>query len=359
MKKHLLLENIIYTIIWIAVFFLPILGFKTTDGIKWAGVYLYWGSLLPFFFIFIVNNFVLIPYFLLVKKYLLFIVTALLLIISTFSISSYLKSAPAEPQFNGLGQKAKKEMVHRPRRNMNLREQMMELKWKSIFNFYIVSILLVGFNISIRFIFKSIEDSKQLTLLEKEKLKSELNYLKAQINPHFFMNTLNNIHALIDIDQEVAKESIIELSKIMRYVLYDGEKNRVSLGEEVEFLKNYISLMKIRYCADVKIEENYPAAVNNISVPPLLFIVLLENAFKHGISYREGSYVISNMEIDGNYIVYSVKNIIPDKPVQTIKGGVGINNLIKRLDLLFGDKYCYNVNNVDGKYCAELKIPII
>lgn len=127
--------------------------------------------------------------------------------------------------------------------------------------------------------------------LEHQHLESELKYLKYQLNPHFFMNTLNNIHALVDIDSEKAKKTIIELSKLMRYVLYEANKSQISLKYEIQFLENYIALMKLRYTEHLDIQTEFPLIVPHVQIPPLLFISLLENAFKHGVSYRESSYI--------------------------------------------------------------------
>ena len=126
---------------------------------------------------------------------------------------------------------------------------------------------MVGFNVAIKLLFKSIRDDRHLKELEKQNLQTELEYLKHQINPHFFMNTLNNIHALIDVDTEKAKESVIELSKIMRYILYDSSQPIISLQKEITLLNNYIALMRIRYTdsidISVNIADNLPDAYAN------------------------------------------------------------------------------------------------
>ena len=120
-----------------------------------------------------------------------------------------------------------------------------------------------------------------------------MDYLKFQINPHFFMNTLNNIHALIDIDTEYAKNAVIELSKMMRYVLYESGREIISLNRDIQFVQNYIGLMRIRYTDAVDIRVEYPHDLSpQVSIPPLLLIVFVENAFKHGISPKEEGGVV-------------------------------------------------------------------
>ena len=134
---------------------------------------------------------------------------------------------------------------------------------------------------------KSLRDDEMLKDLERQRLESELQYLKYQLNPHFFMNTLNNIYALVDLNTEQAKKTIIELSKLMRYVLYEANKNQISLEHEIQFLENYIALMKLRYIDNLNIRTEFPVVVPCVQIPPLLFISLLENAFKHGVSYQD------------------------------------------------------------------------
>lgn len=142
----------------------------------------------------------------------------------------------------------------------------------------IVLILMMGMNIGIKFYFKSRHDDKQLMVLEKENLEQQLEYLKYQINPHFFMNTLNNIHALVDIDPEKAKDTILELSKMMRFVLYEGDKKGVPITREFDFIRNYVTLMKLRYTDKVEVKVELPAEVPDYELPPLMLITFIENA---------------------------------------------------------------------------------
>ena len=150
---------------------------------------------------------------------------------------------------------------------------------------------MLGMNLGVKFYFKSSHDAKQLMALEKENLEQQLEYLKYQINPHFFMNTLNNIHALVDIDPEKAKGTILELSKMMRFILYEGDKKGVPLNREFEFIRNYVTLMRLRYTDKVDVQMNLPTEAPDYELPPLMLITFIENAFKHGISYQHDSFV--------------------------------------------------------------------
>lgn len=220
----------------------------------------------------------------------------------------------------------------------------------------IVAILLVGFNLTIRLFLKSLHDEEILKELEHQHLESELQYLKYQLNPHFFMNTLNNIHALVDIDGEKAKQTILELSKLMRYVLYEANKSRISLEREIQFLENYIALMRLRYTEQLTIKTNFPVIVPDIQIPPLLFITLLENAFKHGVSYQESSYIEVSITRTDEGIAFACHN---SKHTCTAHEhhGIGIENIKKRLHLLYGNNYTFTLTEDASSYHVLLIIP--
>lgn len=224
-------------------------------------------------------------------------------------------------------------------------------------NDLLIIILIIVMNIAIKFVFKSIRDDRQMKALEKQKLQTELEYLKHQINPHFFMNTLNNIHALIDIDTEKAKETVIELSKMMRYILYDSSMPTISLSKEIGFLQNYVSLMKIRYTDLVDIKIDIPENVPEVQVPPLLFISFLENAFKHGISYQNPSFVHLTMDFKDKDLFYIVANSSFETQTDQNKG-IGLENVKKRLELLYGKNYTLQIDNANNEYHVLLVIPI-
>ena len=216
--------------------------------------------------------------------------------------------------------------------------------------------MLVGFNLTIRFFLKSLHDEEMLKELEHQHLESELQYLKYQLNPHFFMNTLNNIHALVDIDSEKAKRTIIELSKLMRYVLYEANKSQISLEREIQFLENYIALMKLRYTERLTICTDFPIIVPRVQIPPLLFISLLENAFKHGVSYREDSFIDVRIAQVDEGILFACKNSKHACTHDTYHG-IGIENIKKRLHLLYGNNYTFTTTEDDTSYHVLLIPP--
>lgn len=221
----------------------------------------------------------------------------------------------------------------------------------------IVLILMLGMNIGIKLYFKSRRDTKIMAALEKENLEQQLEYLRYQINPHFFMNTLNNIHALVDIDPEKAKSTILELSKMMRFILYEGDKKGVPLTREFEFIRNYITLMRLRYTDKVKVTVELPTEAPDYELPPLMLITFIENAFKHGISYQHESFVQVKANIANERLHFSCSNSKADKPNEE-KGGVGLANVKQRLNLIYGENYTLNIQDEPDRYDVELEIPL-
>ena len=230
----------------------------------------------------------------------------------------------------------------------------------------IILLLMLGMNLGIKLYFKTRDDHKKLTQLEKQNLEQQLEYLKYQINPHFFMNTLNNIHALVDIDPEKAKGTILELSKMMRFILYEGDKDGVPLTREFDFIRNYITLMSLRYTDNVKITLDLPTEVPDRLLPPLMLITFIENSFKHGISYQRESFISIKVDIltpkgetskEGTRLRFQCSNSKADKPNQE-KGGVGLANVKQRLNLLYDNNYTLNIKDETDVYNVELTIPL-
>ena len=172
------------------------------------------------------------------------------------------------------------------------------------------------------------------------------------------MNTLNNIHALIDIDTEEAKEAIIRLSKLMRHILYDSEVEMIPLKKEIEFITNYIALMKLRFTEKVKIDFIFSSQLPDKSIPPLLITSFLENAFKHGISYNNISFVNISIQTFVNTMQIEISNSKHQVDRNGEDSGIGITNTRKRLDLLFGDDYTLDIVDEKEIFTVNLTIPV-
>jgi two-component system LytT family sensor kinase len=203
------------------------------------------------------------------------------------------------------------------------------------------SALVIGIGTSITAIQKWQLDKQKHQEMEQDRISSELSFLKAQINPHFFFNTLNNIYALTAINVETARKAIHQLSKIMRYVLYDTENATTQLSQEIAFIKDYISLMQLRLTDVVKINFSSPGSLKDVAIAPMIFLPFVENAFKHGVSATHPSNIEIKISQQNSSVELTVVNtIIKDQSNNLEAGsGIGLNNTRRRLELLYPGKY--------------------
>lgn len=202
------------------------------------------------------------------------------------------------------------------------------------------------------------ENQKQQ--MKAELQENELKNLKNQLNPHFLFNTLNNIYALIPISQDKAQKSIHELSQLLRYTLYDNNEREVPLEKDLLFIKNYISLMRLRLNSLVTLTVNINEKEGTgKTIAPLLFISLVENAFKHGVSGDKPSFIDITIGVTGDIVTCRVENsCFPKKENDKSGSGIGINNLKRQLDILYSGRYTYNITKEDERYVAELSIEL-
>lgn len=219
--------------------------------------------------------------------------------------------------------------------------------------------LLMGMNLGVKLYFMSQRDRERQKIIDQRNLEQQMEYLKYQVNPHFFMNTLNNIHALVDIDPERAKTTIVELSKMMRHILYEGSKKLIPLTREMEFLNLYVQLMRLRYTRKVHINVDVPPQLPELKLPPLMLIIFVENAFKHGISYREESFIDIKLRVENKRLLFSCCNSKPTQVQRTNeKGGMGLQNVRQRLELLYDDDYTLDISDGEKTYEVKLDIPM-
>ncbi len=197
--------------------------------------------------------------------------------------------------------------------------------------------------------------------IENEKLTAELNFLKAQINPHFLFNTLNNLYYLAYTKSENTTEVIAKLSQMMRYMIYDSNYPQVPLTKEIEYMQNYISLERLRLNNQIPIRFDIKGSPDNILITPLIFITFLENAFKHGVSNNStGSWVNITIELKNNECIYTVENskIVKQNPVKEEKSGFGLQNVQRRLELSYPGLFQLKSEDRSDRYFVELKISL-
>ncbi len=198
---------------------------------------------------------------------------------------------------------------------------------------------------------------RQIAKLEKEKVSTELDFLKTQINPHFLFNTLNNVYIQTRIEPKKAAEMILKLSDLLRYQLYECTSDKVMLKSEIEYLNNYVDLQHMRITnIDLKFEQN--GTFKGLMIYPFMFIPFLENSFKHGISSKDvNNFIHINVDIVEKYVIFAVKNSKNDTIHHISKSeAVGLMNVKKRLDLLYAEKYELKIEDSNKYFNVELKI---
>jgi hypothetical protein len=379
MKNQSRQENLAYVVAWSLLFATPLLSLylRTTNDpyleFNWGEVFFVWGRFSIFLVLFLIHNFLLAP--LLIHKHKRVLYTSIMIsLVGAFIVFQ----CTNRPNFARRGGFRPPKMEQRkdfppkldefedfrqrgPRNEEGPRMERRHTPPLFVGEHDVLSIvvllLMFGANLGTKYYFRSRRDQRKLEDLEKQNLEQQLEYLKYQINPHFFMNTLNNIHALVDIDPLKAQETIRELSKMMRFVLYEGDKSGVPLTKEFEFIRNYTKLMQLRYSDKVNITVDVPEEAPDVTIPPLMLISFIENAFKHGISYQHDSFIDIKLSIKDNILCFDCRNSKAEKPNQE-KGGVGLANVKKRLDLLYDKNYTLEIKDEPDIYIVELKLPL-
>lgn len=379
-------EHVIYSLMWIVLYISPVMALymrmssNPDIDFSWKEIMNAWIFNTVWLVLFAIHNFLLTPI-LIVKRrtwlYSLLSVALLLCAVVTLRLMRPMHDRQRMRRFRPNAEMFDDEACRKPmgrqrdtraaRRGQWGRHHVPEFMPDGPFFFLgpgemvaaLGGLLLMGMNLGVKLYFKSQEDEKVLVAIERQSLERQLEYLKYQVNPRFFMNTLNNIHALVDIDPERAKNTIVELSKMMRYILYEGNNKLISLTRELQFIDNYVTLMRMRYTDKVSIRFAKPDVVPDLTLPPLLLIIFVENAFKHGISYRTESFIDINVAVEQGRLLFACSNSTRQHPAdEGKKGGMGLANVRRRLDLLFPGKYTLDIVHEDDVYNVRLDMPL-
>lgn len=363
-------ERVIYAFGWAVVLLSPFLMMyfrsrNSSEPLPWGFYGAVWATMGLFLVFFLFHNRFVAPLFFRPRKGRYFIFAFLLvLLLGVFQYLTFPLFGPPPPE-----KRSRHEVIVRDKEGKTVRGvEVRVLRFAKpgivervdLASLFILT-LMFGVNLGVKIYFRSEDTSRELMLLQQEKLSNQLKYLKAQINPHFFMNTLNNIHALIDIDTESAKNAVIELSKMMRYVLYESGREIISLNRDIQFLKNYIELMRIRYTDAVNISVESPGNLpEQLSIPPLLLIVFVENAFKHGVSYNHPSFIRLKIEYADGQVTSTLTNSRHAAQSSKHPAGIGLENVRKRLELIYGAKnYSLEIREEEKTYTVKLVIPTL
>lgn len=226
----------------------------------------------------------------------------------------------------------------------------------------ILHVLIIPISIAFGYTKEKIELEKLSKVLMEEKLKTELNYLKYQINPHFLFNTLNNIYAMtLKHKDEVASNSVSQLARMMRYMLHESNVEKISLERELNYIKDFIALEKLRLDKNenIKIKVTYDLKNKNVLIAPMILIPLVENAFKHGISYTKPSKIDIKIICDSNnFLKINVKNTdhSTKKSIKTSGTGIGLKNLESRLNLIYPNQYQLSAKKENLMFLSKLTL---
>ncbi len=228
--------------------------------------------------------------------------------------------------------------------------------------FHILLFLLsIGISTAVASVQKWQKDESLRRELDQQRINTELSYLKAQINPHFFFNTLNNIYSLTNLDVKKAQEALLKLSRMMRYVLYENQKEETLLSKEVNFINDYIELMKMRLSSKVTLNIQIESPKEDLVIAPMLLLPFLENCFKHGVSSQQDSEILVRLEVMGKTLFFETKNHIfplhPDSP-ESKENGIGLTNTKRRLALIYPEKHRlkFGIDETNQEYWVNLTL---
>ncbi len=352
-RKRKGLPVLLHTTGWLILFILP--QFLISGGLfkdqRTTQIVLF--NTLVFVVLFYTNYLWLVPRLAQKKKWFAFLVLAsALIVLMGFASGKFYENLFAPPR--EVRERISETEQRPPRDNRNSRRG----GGMAIYNFFITSFLVSGFAVGIRYAESAIRKEEEIKELEKEKLNSELALLKNQVSPHFFFNTLNNIYSLIEINGKDAQDAVLSLSKMMRYMLYESEQGNTRLSNEIEFMKGYIDLMKLRLSDRVRLSVSFPEDYVDQDLPPLLFIPFIENAFKHGVSAVGSSFIDIALGVEDGLITFIAANSVTrgssDGP--QVASGIGLDNVRKRLALLYPGRHDLRIDNQESVFTVKLTV---
>ena len=345
-----LAQLLIHAIGWGFVFGFPFMALNRSGFSISLNVYLRFGFAMPlaFFILFYLNYLWLIPHYMFrerMRQFFLFnLLLVLLCVVGTQLWQDFIHTIQSAPFPN-----AKPHLPGPPR-------------WIFITRDICSMVFTIGLSAAIRLSSRWRQIEADRREAERIKAEAELQNLRQQLNPHFLLNTLNNIYALIAFNTEKAQEAVQELSRLLRHVLYDNQQSYVPLVKEVEFIRSYLELMRIRLAPHVRLTTRVEIAPDSTKqIAPLIFISLIENAFKHGISPTEESYIDIRLSEQADTVCCSIRNSNHPKQTNDKSGsGIGLEQVKRRLELTYRGRYLWEQSlSPDGReYRSELTLPL-
>ena len=337
--RKTILSLISHILVISIVFILPEViftnSFTDPDHPKPLGVYIH---AVVYIIVFYYNYFFLIDRLLFRKRMLLYIVSVLIFVILLVSGAEFLSSL-TRPESPG--------HMHGP----------VPGNFVMAIRNFAISLLSVGLSLALKFSMRWTKIERMNEKIMSEQKDMELANLKKQLNPHFLFNTLNNIYALIQIDSERAQDAVHQLSKMLRYALYE-DSQEVELAKDLDFVRNFIELMKLRLSANHQLSVDIPRQVSSdLKIAPLLFISLIENAFKYGMASSKPSVIMISITVTGESVRCHIENsFFPEKVADKSSSGIGLSNLKRRLDLVYSNHYNLEYGISGNMFISDLSI---
>ena len=337
---------ILHILCWLVLFVVPIFFHSSNDDwmTVWNRYFRWLGNPLAYMLVFYLNYLWVVPRYLLKKNWKMFLLINFFVIVSGVFMMDLWHWGALQllPEMN----------------NGSLRRG--RIMFPRYFSAFLTLVLIIALAVAVRMIqrWQHLEEARKEA--EAARAEAELSNLRNQMNPHFLLNTLNNIYALIAFDQTKAQAAVGELSKLLRHMLYENRQDFVPLYKEADFIRNYIELMKIRVTDSVKINTNINIHPNDSTpVAPLIFISLIENAFKHGISPQgKGEITVGLNQADGDITCEIHNTSYPKRDNDKSGSGIGLEQVSRRLELMYPDRYTWEKGTMpDGKqYYSKITI---
>lgn len=337
--RKTILSLISHILVISIVFILPEViftnSFTDPDHPAPLGIYIH---TVVYIIVFYYNYFFLIDRLLFRKRMLLYIVSVLIFVILLVSGAEFLSSL-TRPESPG--------HMHGP----------VPGNFVMAIRNFAISLLSVGLSLALKFSMRWTKIERMNEKIMSEQKDMELANLKKQLNPHFLFNTLNNIYALIQIDSERAQDAVHQLSKMLRYALYE-DSQEVELAKDLDFVRNFIELMKLRLSANHQLSVDIPRQVSSdLKIAPLLFISLIENAFKYGMASSKPSVIMISITVTGETVRCHTENsFFPEKVADKSSSGIGLSNLKRRLDLVYSNHYNLEYGISGNMFISDLSI---
>lgn len=346
-RKRPAMELGLVALLWVLLLTLPPLGYN----VDWPTVFwvkqIFFATLLTS--VYYLNKQYLLPGLFSQNKYRRYVLVALVIVALTLVLMQVFEWQIGLPR--------KMHELFRPDEPFNPERR---YRWRFDYSGFLLLLIDFSMGVIIYLIQKTQEEASRRRELEKLQISTELSYLKAQINPHFFFNTLNNIYALTSLNVDASREALLKLSSMMRYVIYERKTKTTSLSEEIEFIENYIELMKLRMSKRVTVVFNRPENPPELSIAPMILLPFVENAFKHGVSSKDNTNISIDISLSGSRLEFKVENtkVIRENESHEKSTGIGISNTRRRLELLYPDKHHFELDDQGDTFSVLLRIDL-